>query len=69
MLHMHTTIPNVQLASTSSYHTLLNCTCYMYHMLQIASVMYIDTEKKFSSRRVVEMARAHWPQHSPTQVP
>ena len=30
--------------------------------------MYIDTEKKFSSRRVVEMAKAHWPQHFPTQV-
>ncbi|KAA6429298.1 MAG: DNA repair RAD51 protein 2-like [Trebouxia sp. A1-2] len=25
------------------------------------SVMYIDTEKKFSSRRVVEMARSRWP--------
>ena len=37
-------------------------------MLQTASVIYIDTEKKFSSRRVVEMAKAHWPQHFQTQV-
>ena len=64
----HNIIPNMQLASTPIYHTLPDCTCYMYHMLQMASVMYIDTEKKFSSRRVVEMARAHWPQHFPTQV-
>ncbi|DBB05144.1 TPA: hypothetical protein ACH3X3_010395 [Trebouxia sp. C0006] len=25
------------------------------------SVMYIDTEKKFSSRRIVEMAKSRWP--------
>lgn len=37
-------------------------------MLQMASVMYIDTENKFSSRRVVEMAKAHWPQQFPSQV-
>ena len=37
-------------------------------LLQTASIMYIDTEKKFSSRRVVEMAKARWPQHFTSQV-
>ncbi|KAL3147194.1 DNA repair protein RAD51 [Trebouxia sp. C0010 RCD-2024] len=34
---------------------------------QTASVMYIDTEKKFSSRRVVEIAKARWPQYFTSQ--
>ncbi|KAL0050684.1 hypothetical protein WJX82_005123 [Trebouxia sp. C0006] len=29
--------------------------------MQAGSVMYIDTEKKFSSRRIVEMAKSRWP--------
>lgn len=65
---MQMSMPNMQFASESSYYTLLDCTCHATHMLQMASVMYIDTEKKFSSRRVVEMAKAHWAQYFPTQV-
>lgn len=37
-------------------------------VLQVGAVMYIDTEKKFSSRRIVEMAKARWPQHFASQA-
>ena len=37
-------------------------------LLQAGCVIYIDTEKKFSSRRVVEMAKAHWPEVFTSQV-
>lgn len=30
--------------------------------------MYIDTEKKFSSKRIVELAKARWPDQFATQV-
>ncbi len=30
--------------------------------------MYIDTEKKFSSRRIVEMAKSRWPHTFHNQV-
>ena len=30
--------------------------------------MYIDTEKKFSSRRIVEMAKSRWPHIFDSQV-
>lgn len=33
----------------------------MTFLWQAGSVMYIDTEKKFSSRRIVEMAKSRWP--------
>ena len=35
---------------------------------QAESVMYIDTEKKFSSRRIVEMAKSRWPHTFHNQV-
>ena len=39
-----------------------------YILQQAGSVMYIDTEKKFSSRRIVEMAKSRWPHIFGSQV-
>jgi len=40
----------------------------MIFLWQAKSLMYIDTEKKFSSRRIVEMAKSRWPHTFHNQV-